>query len=324
MRDRRRVDELSIGELEEILRVRRREARLKHLRHAVAGVGESSVDPLAQQLTPGQQVLPTDHARFREVGDTADFWAQEVTVDATDPVVANPRPRISWKQVRDSVLLVVEVGLAVTLAYVLTRALGTLRDLDQESSPVSLLPTPTATPVIRVALLPGGHTPPDSVEGPLPAEVPAHLRSLVAAITPLPVPTPGPEHAVRIQVPTIGVDAQVVEGDDWAVLKRGAGHTVGTANPGERGNCVISAHNDIYGEIFRDLPDVALGDVAYVTTRSTTYEYVATQTRVIEPTEVSVMYPTSSPILTLISCYPYGIDTHRIAVVFELESHRQY
>jgi sortase (surface protein transpeptidase) len=33
---------------------------------------------------------------------------------------------------------------------------------------------------------------------------------------------------------------------------------------------------------------------------------------------VSVMYPTSSPVITLISCYPYAIDTHRIAVIGEL------
>jgi sortase (surface protein transpeptidase) len=34
---------------------------------------------------------------------------------------------------------------------------------------------------------------------------------------------------------------------------------------------------------------------------------------------VSVMYPASSPVLTLISCYPYGIDTHRIVVTAELK-----
>ena len=46
---------------------------------------------------------------------------------------------------------------------------------------------------------------------------------------------------------------------------------------------------------------------------------MVTQKRIIEPTEVSVMYLTSSPVLTLISCYPYGIDTHRIVVIGELQ-----
>jgi sortase A len=148
--------------------------------------------------------------------------------------------------------------------------------------------------------------------------VPAHLRDLVDEITPLPVPTPGPEQAVRIQIPAIGVDAPVVEGDDWESLKQGAGHHIGSANPGERGNCVISAHNDIFGEIFRDLPDLDLGNEILVHTASQVYRYEVTQKRIIQPTEVSVMAPTSSPVLTLISCYPYGIDTHRIVVIAEL------
>jgi len=140
----------------------------------------------------------------------------------------------------------------------------------------------------------------------------------VGAITPLPVPTPGPEQAIRIQIPAIGVDAPVVEGDDWESLRQGAGHHVGSANPGEGGNCVISAHNDIFGEIFRDLSDLDLGDEVFVHTASQVYHYVVTQKRIIEPTEVSVMKSTSSPVLTLISCYPYGIDTHRIVVIAEL------
>ena len=87
----------------------------------------------------------------------------------------------------------------------------------------------------------------------MPEEIPAHLRDLVGAITPLPMPTPGPEQGIRIQIPAIGVDAPVVEGDDWEALKQGAGHHIGSANPGESGNCVISAHNDIFGEIFQTL-----------------------------------------------------------------------
>ena len=42
--------------------------------------------------------------------------------------------------------------------------------------------------------------------------------------------------------------------------QKGAGHHIGSANPGERGNCFISGHNDIYGEIFRHLDEVKMGD----------------------------------------------------------------
>jgi sortase A len=67
------------------------------------------------------------------------------------------------------------------------------------------------------------------------------------------------------------------------------------------------------------LPDLDLGDEIFVHTASQVYSYAVTQKRIIEPTEVSVMYHTSSPVLTLISCYPYGIDTHRIVVIGELQ-----
>jgi len=134
----------------------------------------------------------------------------------------------------------------------------------------------------------------------------------------MPAPTQGPEHARRVIVPAIGVDAPVVEGDDWEALKKGAGHHVGSANPGERGNAVISAHNDIYGEIFRRLPELSIGDEIIVQTVSTSYTYVVEQTRIVDPTEVSVMDATSTPVLTLISCYPYRVDTHRIVVMASL------
>jgi sortase A len=120
-------------------------------------------------------------------------------------------------------------------------------------------------------------------------------------------------------IPSIHVDVPVVEGDDWEQLKKGAGHHIGSANPGERGNCFISGHNDIYGEIFRDLEDVKMGDLILVYAGEQPYRYRVRATRVVEPDDVSVMYPTSTPILTLLTCYPYMIDSHRLVVIAELE-----
>jgi sortase A len=83
---------------------------------------------------------------------------------------------------------------------------------------------------------------------------------------------------------------------------------------------VISAHNDIFGEIFRRLAEVDLGDEVTLHTARHAYRYVVTQKRIVDPDDVSVMLPTASPVLTLISCYPYGVDTHRIVVTAELQS----
>jgi sortase A len=324
MKDRRTVDELSIEDLEEILRVRKREARLERLRRLGRDSEAGALDPLAPKPTELEvSPLPTDHRRFQDVGTTAEYRARAVDgLPAHGQPGAQPPPlRIHWNWLRDKSLLVAELALLAGLVLVLVTSLVTLQEINEQASQAQQvqLPVPTATPMIQVVLLPGGHTPPDSPGGPAPEEVPAHLRDLVGQITPLPVPTPGPEQAVRVQIPSIGVDAPVVEGDDWEALKQGAGHHIGSADPGERGNCVISAHNDIFGQIFRDLPDLDLGDEVFVHTASQVYRYTINQKRIIDPTEVRVMYPTSSPVLTLISCYPYGIDTHRIIVIGELQ-----
>lgn len=322
MKDRRSVDDLSIEELEEVLRIRRREARLERLRQLDKSADVGARDPLAPRpVEPQPPALPTDYQRFADMGATAQHRVQVVD-EQTGATKRKRQPRrIRWDWVRDKALLVVELGVLVALVLVLVGLQMTLREINRETSQSQQaeLPTSTPAPLIQVVLLPGGHTPPDSPGGAAPEEIPEHLRDLVSAITPLPMPTPGPEQATRIQIPAIGVDAPVVEGDDWDALKQGAGHHIGSANPGENGNCVISAHNDIYGETFRDLPDLGLGDEVFVHTASQLYRYVVTQSRVIEPTEVSVLYPTSSPVLTLISCYPYGIDTHRIVVIAELQ-----
>jgi sortase A len=322
MKDRRTVDELSIEDIEEILRVRKRQARLERLRQLGKEAEGSALDPLAPKpVEPQLPSLPTGYRRFPDTGATAQYRAHaldEPAVAAAEPSRREPR-RIRWDWLRDKSLLVVELAVLAGLLFVLLGSLATLRQINEETSQAqqAQLPTLTPTPLIAV-VLPGGHTPPDSPGGPVPEEIPAHLRDLVGAITPLPMPTPGPEHAIRIQIPAIGVDAPAVEGDDWEALKQGAGHHVGSVNPGESGNCVISAHNDIFGEIFRNLPDLDLGDEVFVHTTSQVYRYIVTQKRIIEPTEVSVMQPASSPVLTLISCYPYGIDTHRIVVIGEL------
>lgn len=340
MKDRRPVDELTIEELEEILRIRKAEARLERLRKVKGAM--PPVDPLAPEpVEPEPRPLPANHRRFQEQGATAGFRARAVDEEPAPRRKERTPRRINWGWVRDKSLLVVEITAIIGLVVVLISTMDTLREINQDArqeqqtqlpSPTPLTPTPmvqVATPVpppddtilqsIQAVVLPGGHTPPDSPGGPAPEPIPAHLRNLVASITPMPAPTPGPEHATRVRISSIDVDAPVVEGDDWESLKRGAGHHIGSANPGERGNCVISAHNDIYGEIFRRLPEVELGDVVELYTASQVYRYVITQKRIIEPTEVSVLYPTSTPVLTLISCYPYGIDTHRIVVIAELQ-----
>ena len=115
------------------------------------------------------------------------------------------------------------------------------------------------------------------------------------------------------------MDAPIVQGDGWEQLKKGVGQHLGSANPGDKGNVVLAAHNDIFGEIFRDLDRLVPGDLVIIHTNQRSYTYVVVETRIVEPTMVEVMAPTSQPTTTLISCYPYLKDNKRIVVIARLQ-----
>ncbi len=318
MRDHRYVDELSLEELEAAVRLRRRQKRL-----ALVGGNPGLTDPLSHDV-PRRVGEEVDGDAGRKTGYRARAASQDGGLSTRYSAVIEGTARVRnirpfrWRWVRDQVLLIVEVLAVLGLLWVIVRMVGTVERVNEESRALQTAPTAVATPMIGVFVLPGGHTPPDAAQRSEPAPVPAHLQSFVAVVTPLPIPTQGAEHALRITIPALGVDAPVVSGDDWESLKKGAGHHIGSANPGERGNCVISGHNDIFGEVFRDLPELTVGDDVIVHTLSASYRYVVEQTRIVDPTEVSVMDATSTPVLTLISCYPYRVDTQRIAVVATL------
>jgi len=95
---------------------------------------------------------------------------------------------------------------------------------------------------------------------------------------------------------------------------------VSCQNPGDQGNIVLSAHNDIFGELFRDLDRLKAGDQVILYTNQRAYTYVVSDSKVVEPTQVEVMESTSLPSVTLISCYPYLVDNQRIVVSARLQS----
>ena len=110
----------------------------------------------------------------------------------------------------------------------------------------------------------------------------------------------------------------MVQGDGWEQLKNGVGLHAGSADPGMNGNLILSAHNDVYGEIFKNLDQLREGDEIILFTGGHTYTYRVQSTQYVEPTSVEVLAQTAEPVLTLISCYPYMIDNQRIVVVASL------
>ena len=217
-------------------------------------------------------------------------------------------------------MLTVEILAVLGLAGLMLNWFGLLQTLNQEVVIALRQDTLTPTPLITAIVLPGGHTPPTAPGGAQPneAEIPEHLRPLVQSIANLPIPTPGPAQAIRVQIQAINVDAPIVQGDSWDQLKKGVGQHVGSADPGQPGNLVLSAHDDVFGEIFRNLDRLQPGDQLLVFTAQQQYVYIVTSSQIVAPTQVDVMNSTADATVTLISCYPYMVDNKRIVVFAKL------
>ena len=272
MADRRRIEDLSIEELQRVLGDRKHQARLAQ--------------------------------------------------SGGEPVPPRRRTRVSgWARL----LQIVEASLAVGLLVV---GLSVWRTLSQSnaiirSNLVPVVPTAVSTPLIRRIILPASHVVSEEVVAALmpTSDIPESFRVLATspAMPVLATSTTEPQMAVRITIPAIGVDAPVVHGVEWEQLKRGVGHVPETGLPGVANNVVLAAHNDVFGELFRDLDKLQPGDEIILSTFTQQFRYVVTGTRIVPPTEVSVMAPTLDPVATLISCWPYLLDTERIVVTAILD-----
>jgi sortase A len=81
------------------------------------------------------------------------------------------------------------------------------------------------------------------------------------------------------------------------------GHIPETPLPGEPGNAGLAGHRDTF---FRSLRAARPGDRIVVTTPDAVVHYAVRDTRIVEPSEVSVLAPTPEPTLTLVTCYPFN------------------
>jgi len=295
------LEELSSDELRQLLVEKRRaerEARLDAYRKSgrvIRVEGEKTPTPSLIDLEEEEENTPTDLRK---------------------------RAKARRKNTLDKLLYGVEIAAILGLFFILFNGARLLTNLNKEFS-TALNPgdlTPTA--LITAVVLPSGHTPP--IEGvevrPNTSEIPEHLQAIMQSYENLPIPTPGPQSARQMQIPKISLNAPVVMGDNWEQLKKGIGQHLNTASPGQNGNMVVSAHNDIFGELFRDLDKLEPGDEVIVITQDRSYTYIVTGTQIVNPTDVQVMDQTENATLTMISCYPYRKDNKRIVVTAVLDT----
>jgi LPXTG-site transpeptidase (sortase) family protein len=147
----------------------------------------------------------------------------------------------------------------------------------------------------------------------------------------------GPEIPQRLVIHTIGLDAPVISAESQTVTIMGndykqwsapnkfaAGWHTDSARLGETGNIVLNGHNNLYGEVFIDLEKLQPGDLIWVYSANNVYQYMVTNSMLLlekyQDLEVRLdnakwLLPSQDERLTLVTCWPYVSNTHRLIIV---------
>jgi len=105
-----------------------------------------------------------------------------------------------------------------------------------------------------------------------------------------------------LRISKIRLKTPVWEGTDDLTLNRGVGWIEGTARVDGSGNVGIAGHRDGF---FRGLKDLRIGDSMDLVTRTRTDTYAVSKFQIVDPNDASVLEPTTTPSLTLVTCYPF-------------------
>jgi sortase A len=123
----------------------------------------------------------------------------------------------------------------------------------------------------------------------------------------------------RIVMPSIGVSEVFVEGTGTGDLRSGPGHYPQTQLPGERGTVAIAGHRTTYGAPFRSIDELDRGDRIELRMPYGSFTYRVERTRIVEPTETSVIDRVDHDRLVLSACHPLYSAAQRIIVFARLE-----
>ena len=121
-----------------------------------------------------------------------------------------------------------------------------------------------------------------------------------------------------ITIPKIGIELPIYHSISSEVLNIACGHLEGTSLPigGENTHCVLSAHRGLpHAKLFTDLDKMELGDTFQITVLDQTVTYQVDQIKVVRPNEIDdVQIVPGEDLCTLLTCTPYGINSHRLLV----------
>ena len=121
-----------------------------------------------------------------------------------------------------------------------------------------------------------------------------------------------------ITIPKISVELPIYHGTDEGVLQVAAGHLEGSSLPvgGAGTHAVISAHRGLpSAKLFTNLDELEVGDRFTITVLNRVLTYEVDRISIVLPTEIDQLLPTEGmDYVTLMTCTPYGINTHRLLV----------
>jgi sortase A len=122
----------------------------------------------------------------------------------------------------------------------------------------------------------------------------------------------------RLKIGRLGLDIYVVQGTDHESLKKGPGHYVGSALPGQGRLIYIAGHRTTYLAPFAHIDDIRNGDYMTLEVPYGTFEYRAVRHYVVPADDLAVLRSTGREVLRLQACHPRFFATHRYIVDADL------
>lgn len=121
-----------------------------------------------------------------------------------------------------------------------------------------------------------------------------------------------------IEIPSINVKLPIYHGTDEKTLERATGHLEGSTLPigGSGTHAVITGHTGLsHAKIFTNLVELVKGDQFYVHVLGKALAYAVDQIKVVDPSQTDLLKPEGDQdLVTLLTCTPYGINSHRLLV----------
>jgi len=221
---------------------------------------------------------------------------------AVEELNARPRQRVS---------LVLRLEGALLAGALLAGAVGALQPAPRAETSRASLPSGVASRPMPTSPPPGEEVHATVLANPSPARaLPLDETTPVGTVT---IPRLGIHRAPIFQR---GLDAK---GQMKVAPGYSLTHYAFSQVPGEHGNAVLYGHDDIEGSIFRYLHHLQPGDTLAFETPERAVSFRVTGKTIVTPDRVDILNDTPTPRLTLFTCYPYWVDTHRLVVFAEPE-----